>query len=129
MRELIEETKDAVGDTCAVAVRFSADEGGEGKGDPIIGEHREMIEMLAELPDLWDININSYSAKWAFPVLSRKLRSKPICRMSNQLPPSRWYPSVVSPRLTPWFRRSIAALSILSAPHAFDCRSLPAEKN
>ena len=27
VRELIEETKDAVGDTCAVAVRFSADEG------------------------------------------------------------------------------------------------------
>ena len=61
VRELIEETKDAVGDTCAVAVRFSADEGGEGKGDPVIGEHREMIEMLAELPDLWDININDYS--------------------------------------------------------------------
>jgi len=52
VRELIEETRDAVGDTCAVAVRFSADEGGEGEGDPIIGEHREMIEMLAELPDL-----------------------------------------------------------------------------
>jgi len=60
VRELIEETKDAVGDTCAVAVRFSADEGGEGDGAPIIGEQREMIEMLAELPDLWDININSY---------------------------------------------------------------------
>ena len=61
VRELIEETKDAVGDTCAVAVRFSADEGGEGDGDPIIGEQRDMIEMLAELPDLWDINIKSYS--------------------------------------------------------------------
>ncbi len=60
VRELIEETKDAVGDKCAVAVRFSADEGGEGSGNPIIGEHREMIEMLAELPDLWDININDY---------------------------------------------------------------------
>ena len=60
VRELIEETRDAVGDTCAVAVRFSADEGGEGEGDPIIGEHREMIEMLAELPDLWDINIHNY---------------------------------------------------------------------
>ena len=61
VRELIEETKDAVGDTCAVAVRFSADEGGEGDGDPIIGEQRDMIEMLAELPDLWDINIKTYS--------------------------------------------------------------------
>ena len=61
VRELIEETKDAVGDTCAVAVRFSADEGGEGDGDPIIGEQRDMLEMLAELPDLWDINIHHYS--------------------------------------------------------------------
>jgi len=61
VRELIEETKDAVGDTCAVAVRFSADQGGEIDGDPVIGEHRDMLEMLAELPDLWDININDYS--------------------------------------------------------------------
>ena len=61
VRELIEETKDAVGDTCAVAVRFSADEGGGNDGEPVIGEHREMIEILAELPDLWDINIDDYS--------------------------------------------------------------------
>ncbi|MFT5503719.1 MAG: dimethylamine/trimethylamine dehydrogenase [Gammaproteobacteria bacterium] len=61
IRELIEETKDAVGDTCAVAVRFSADQTKNGSGDPIIGEHRDMIEMLAELPDLWDINIQDYS--------------------------------------------------------------------
>jgi dimethylamine/trimethylamine dehydrogenase len=61
VRELIEDTKDAVGDTCAVAVRFSADQGGEENGDPVIGEHRDMIEMLSELPDLWDININDYS--------------------------------------------------------------------
>ena len=61
VRELIEETKDAVGDRCAVAVRFSADQGGGEDGVPVIGEHREMIEMLAELPDLWDINIKDYS--------------------------------------------------------------------
>ncbi|MCP4766501.1 MAG: FAD-dependent oxidoreductase [Gammaproteobacteria bacterium] len=61
VRELIEETKDAVGDRCAVAVRFSADEGGGEDGVPVIGEHRDMLEMLAELPDLWDINIKDYS--------------------------------------------------------------------
>ncbi len=61
VRELIEDTKDAVGDSCAVAVRFSADEGGGDDDQPIIGEHRDMIEMLAELPDLWDINIKDYS--------------------------------------------------------------------
>ena len=61
IRELIEETKDAVGDRCAVAVRFCADEGGENDGDPIFGDQREILEMLAELPDLWDINISDYS--------------------------------------------------------------------
>jgi dimethylamine/trimethylamine dehydrogenase len=61
VRELIEETKDAVGDTCAVAVRFSADQEAGVDGEPVIGEHREMLEMLAELPDLWDINIKDYS--------------------------------------------------------------------
>ncbi len=61
VRELISDTKEAIGDTCAVAVRFSAEQGGGADGEPIIGEHREMIEMLAELPDLWDININDYS--------------------------------------------------------------------
>ena len=61
VRELIKDTKDAVGDTCAVAVRFSADEVEGRDGEPVIGERREMFEMLAELPDLWDINIQDYS--------------------------------------------------------------------
>ena len=58
--ELIEETKDAVGDRCGVAVRFSADEEIGEDGVPIHGERRDMFAMLAELPDLWDINIANY---------------------------------------------------------------------
>ncbi|MDH3466811.1 MAG: FAD-dependent oxidoreductase [Gammaproteobacteria bacterium] len=61
VRELIEDTKDAVGDKCAVAVRFAADAGGGADGDPVIGEHRDMLALLAEYPDLWDINISDYS--------------------------------------------------------------------
>ena len=61
VRELIEETKEAVGDSCAVAVRFSADERAGVDGEPVQGERRDMLEMLAELPDLWDINIADYS--------------------------------------------------------------------
>ena len=61
VRELIEETKEAVGETCAVAVRFSVDEKIGVDGEPIQGERRDMLEMLAELPDLWDINISDYS--------------------------------------------------------------------
>ena len=61
VRELIEETKEAVGDRCAVAVRFSADQKSADDGVPVTGEHKDMIAMLAELPDLWDINISDYS--------------------------------------------------------------------
>ncbi len=63
VRELIEETKDAVGDRCAVAVRFAADEEIGEDGHPITGERRDMFEMLADLPDLWDINIADYSVE------------------------------------------------------------------
>jgi dimethylamine/trimethylamine dehydrogenase len=58
-REMIEETLEAVGDTCAVAVRFSADDG-EFDENPCNEENRAVVEMLAELPDLWDINARNY---------------------------------------------------------------------
>ncbi len=60
VRELIEETKDAVGDTCAVAVRMSADDGTGTSEEPVSADRKEIFEMLAELPDLWDINITDY---------------------------------------------------------------------
>ena len=74
-RELIEETKDAVGDRCAVAVRFSADEKIGEDGNPILGERRDMFEMLAGLPDLWDINIADYSLEMG---VSRFVKEAPL---------------------------------------------------
>ncbi len=59
LKELILETKEAVGDTCAIAVRFSASTGGP-DDDQDTAEPREMIELLAELPDLWDIGVRDY---------------------------------------------------------------------
>ncbi|WP_371223121.1 FAD-dependent oxidoreductase [Roseovarius sp. 2305UL8-3] len=61
IRELIAETKDAVGDRCGVAVRFAADEQIGEDGVPIHGERCDMFEMMADLPDIWDINIKDYS--------------------------------------------------------------------
>ncbi|MDH3515010.1 MAG: NADH:flavin oxidoreductase, partial [Gammaproteobacteria bacterium] len=61
LRELIEDTKDAVGDTCAVAVRFAVDELIGPGGVTVEEEGRAVIEMLAELPDLWDVNIADWS--------------------------------------------------------------------
>ncbi len=60
VRELIEETRDAVGDTCAVAVRMAADDETGTAEQPVSEDRREMFNILAELPDLWDINIYSY---------------------------------------------------------------------
>jgi dimethylamine/trimethylamine dehydrogenase len=60
-RELIEDTKEAVGDTCAVAVRFAVDQLLGAFGMQHDGEAREIVSMLAELPDLWDVNISSWS--------------------------------------------------------------------
>lgn len=59
-RELIEDTKDAVGDTCAVAVRFAVDELLGAEGMQHDGEARDIVSMLAELPDLWDVNISAW---------------------------------------------------------------------
>jgi dimethylamine/trimethylamine dehydrogenase len=60
-RELIEDTKEAVGDTCAVAVRFAVDELMGEDGITHQGEAYDVVAMLAELPDLWDVNISNWS--------------------------------------------------------------------
>ncbi|MHA1152669.1 MAG: oxidoreductase [Alphaproteobacteria bacterium] len=60
MREVIEDTKDAVGDRCAIAIRFAADELLGPDGITSDGEGREIVEMLAELPDLWDVNLSDW---------------------------------------------------------------------
>jgi dimethylamine/trimethylamine dehydrogenase len=60
LRELLEETKEAIGDDCAVAVRFSASSGGPDH-DQDTAEPRAVIEMLKDLPDLWDITVHDYT--------------------------------------------------------------------
>ena len=60
LREVLEDTLEAVGDTCAVAIRFTVDfiTGPGGETDP--EETRDIIGMLAETPDLWDVNIREW---------------------------------------------------------------------
>ena len=55
LRELIEDTREAIGDRCAVAVRLAIDELHGDSGITSDGEGRKVIELLGELPDLWDI--------------------------------------------------------------------------
>jgi dimethylamine/trimethylamine dehydrogenase len=60
VREMLEETRRAVGDRCAVAIRLAAD-AGTTDGVPETDEQREIVGLLGDLPDLWDINIHDYS--------------------------------------------------------------------
>ncbi len=66
-RELIEDTLDAVGDACAVAVRFSvgghSDHPTSVEGDHHISseEARDMLAAIGTLPDLWDLVPADYS--------------------------------------------------------------------
>ncbi|MGO1120712.1 oxidoreductase [Rhodovibrionaceae bacterium A322] len=60
-REILYDIKEAVGDSCAVAVRFAVDEllGTEGLSSD--AEGRDIVEMMAELPDLWDVNVSDWT--------------------------------------------------------------------
>ncbi len=60
-REVIADTKDAVGQTCAIAVRLAVDELMGPAGMTHDGEARDIIEALAEEPDLWDVNLSRWS--------------------------------------------------------------------
>ncbi|TDQ83451.1 dimethylamine/trimethylamine dehydrogenase [Dongia mobilis] len=90
LREMIEDTKDAVGDTCAVAVRLAVDELMGPDGVQAAEEGEAVISLLAELPDLWDVNISyvendSMSSRFGaeahqekFTGFVKKLTTKPV---------------------------------------------------
>ncbi len=56
IREVLQDTKEAVGDDCAVAFRFAVDElmGEDGMQK---AEAEDVVGLLADIPDLWDVNV------------------------------------------------------------------------
>ncbi|NOZ65077.1 MAG: NAD(P)-binding protein, partial [Alphaproteobacteria bacterium] len=61
IREVLEDTKEIAGDKAAVAFRFGVDELMGAAGIRCADEGREVVRMLADLPDLWDVNISDWS--------------------------------------------------------------------
>ncbi|MEM1079862.1 MAG: FAD-dependent oxidoreductase [Pseudomonadota bacterium] len=61
LREVLSDTKDAVGDTCGIALRFGVEELLGEAGLSSEGEGRDVVEMLAEIPDLWDVNVSDWT--------------------------------------------------------------------
>ena len=88
LREMVEDTREAVGDTCAVAVRFSVDELMGELGLQWHDEGRGVFELVGELPDLWDLKTfgvqDSSNARYSeegyqepYVAFARQMTSKP----------------------------------------------------
>jgi dimethylamine/trimethylamine dehydrogenase len=98
-REIIEDTKEAVGDKCAVAVRFAVDELLGDAGITHQGEGFDIVSMLAELPDLWDVNISGWTNDSAtsrfekegyqeqYTAFVKKLTTKPVVGVGRYTSP------------------------------------------
>ena len=59
-REVIADTRDAVGDRCALAVRLAVDELLGAAGCQHGSEGHDIVAALAEEPDLWDVNLSTW---------------------------------------------------------------------
>ena len=59
VRELLEVTRDAVAGHCAVALRISLEELRARPSEVAASEAHEVVELLADVPDLWDVKLDS----------------------------------------------------------------------
>src|SRR5271156_2079148 len=90
VRQLIEVTREAVGDGAAVALRISLEELRGRPGQHAESEAHEVVALLADLPDLWDVKMDSsptdcapsrFSAEGSHePVIDfvKRLTSRPV---------------------------------------------------
>ena len=78
LREILEETREAVGDTCGVAVRFSSDELLKVPGETLPSEAHEVVALLADLPDLWDVKSSDWTVETASARFSEQGAQEPF---------------------------------------------------
>ena len=115
---------------CAVAVRFAVDELLGEDGITHQGEAYDVVAMLAELPDLWDVNISGWSNdsvtsrfgkeghQEKYISFVKQLTTKPVVGVGRYTSPD----SMVSA-----IKRGVMDYDRRGAP--FDCRSVFAEQN
>ena len=101
IRELLEETREAVGDACGVVIRFAVDNLDVDMGITGDGDGRALVEYLAELPDLWDVNIANFpadarTARFAeegaqeeYVAFVKQVTSKPVLTVGRYTSPDR----------------------------------------
>jgi len=85
LREVLQDTKEAVGDRCAVAIRFAVDELRGEDGMQAGGEAREIISLLADLPDLWDVNVSDWANDSVSSRFAKEGFQEPFLRFVKQV--------------------------------------------
>ena len=78
LREILEDMKEAVGGTCAVAVRFSSDALLDVPGKDLPSEAHEIVSLLAEVPDLWDVKSADWTVETASARFSEEGAQEPL---------------------------------------------------
>ena len=84
-REILEDLKEAVGDQCAVALRFSTDELLRVPGEHMESEAHEIVSMLSDLPDLWDLKSSSWVIETASARFMEQGAQEPFVSFAKSL--------------------------------------------
>jgi len=85
VREMVEVTRDAVGDKCAVALRISVEELRGRPGRNAASEAHEVVALLADIPDLWDVKMDSSPTDCAPSRFSPEGSHEPVVNFVKQL--------------------------------------------
>ncbi len=105
VQQMIEVTKEAVGDTCGVALRISLEELRAKASPHAESEAHEVIERLKDLPDLFDVKMDSSPTDCAASRFTPEGSHEPVIDFVKKVTtPSRWWASAASPRRMRWSR-------------------------
>src|SRR5437660_268320 len=85
VRELLEVTREAVGERCAVALRISLEELRARPSEVAPSEAHELLGLLADLPDLWDVKLDSSPTDCAPSRFSPEGSHEPIVEFVKKL--------------------------------------------
>ncbi len=85
VRELLEVTRDAVGERCGVALRISLEELRAKPGVDAPSEAHEVVQLLGEIPDLWDVKMDSSPTDCAPSRFAGEGSHEPIVNFVKQL--------------------------------------------
>ena len=100
-REVLEETLDEVAGSVAIAIRFAVHNPSSGSALRCDGEGYAAVEMLADLPDLWDVNLSGWprdsgTSKFddegfqdEFTAFVKTLTAKPVVGVGRYTTPDR----------------------------------------